>query len=266
MTTIGRPDTEAYSAHGASCADSSLFRAATTAQIGRNLLQHELVVEALALLREKLPQEYFYHNLEHTRSVIVNAIRCALLDGVSTRALELIAIAAAWHDTGFIFQKQRNEPIGAEMAIAAMRNHGGYEDHEIADVATAILDTQVQFNTDLGCMVQTARGRLSSWVLDGDLSNFGQSGFLQVSLLLLREFTGVDVKEAQDLRHPKAIEFLEGSIRMLRAHSYLSQGGQRLFNQQKLRNVVLACRVLSSAIDGTPESLERVWNEASDRV
>jgi predicted metal-dependent HD superfamily phosphohydrolase len=242
--------------------EPSLFQTAPQSEIERNLLEHELVIEALDQLRKHLSREYFYHCLEHTSSVIVNAIRCAVLDGASTRDLELVAIAAAWHDTGFLIQRDHNEPVGASMAIAAMRRHSGYSESEITDVETAILDTQVQPNKELGCMTQTARGRLSAWVLDGDLSNFGHTEFLEVSLLLLREFTGVEIKAAQDLRNPKAIEFLAGSIRMLNAHRFLSRGGQTLFHNQKLRNFELTSRVLANAINGTPESLQKAWEAA----
>lgn len=241
---------------------SSLFQTATSSETERRFLTHELVVEALALLREKLSEECYYHSLEHTKSVVVNAVRCAALDGVSTRDLELIAIAAAWHDTGFIVQRHANEPIGADMALSAMRRHGGYEERELADVATAILDTQVHFDPELGCMAQTAHGRLSPWLLDGDLSSFGHSGFLDVSLLLLREFTGVEVTEAEDLRNPKAVDFFAGTVRMLGAHRYISTGGKLLFDEQKRVNQEIASCVLANAINGTPESLQRAWKAA----
>lgn len=246
--------------------DSSLFQTMAISEVERRLLTHELVGEALDLLREKLPEEYYYHSLEHTKNVIVNAIRCATLDGVSTRDLELLAIAAAWHDTGFIVQKLANEPIGANLAVAAMNRDGGYQENEMADVVTAILDTQVQFDHELGCMVQTARGRLSPWLLDGDLSNFGRRGFLDGSLLLLREFTGIEVKEAEDLRNPEAVDFLASTVRMLGAHRYISTGGQLLFDEQKRVNQENTSRLLANAISGTPESLQSAWKAARSFV
>jgi len=236
--------------------------AVTSSEIERDLLQHELVTEALDLLREKLSAEYYYHNLEHTKSVIINSVRCAELDGATKRDLELIAIAAAWHDTGYIVQKHANEPIAARMVHEAMRRNSRYLESEITDVVTAILDTQVHFDPELGCMAQTARGRISPWLLDGDLSTFGDTRFVETSLLLLREFTGVEVQGAEHLRNPKAVEFLAGTVRMLNAHRYLTTGARTLFDNRKLLNVGVASLLLAHAINGTTESLRKVWDTA----
>jgi hypothetical protein len=225
-----------------------------------------LVTEALDLLRDKLPAEYYYHNLEHTKSVIFNSVRCAELDGASKRDLELIAIAAAWHDTGYIVQKDANEPIAARMVVEAMNRDGRYLESEITDVMTAILDTQVHFDPELGCMAQTARGRISPWLLDGDLATFGDTRFLETSLLLLREFTGVEVHGAEQLRNPKAIEFLAGTVRMINAHRYLTTGAQTLFDKRKLLNLGVASQLLAHAINGTNESLRKAWNTARSQT
>lgn len=107
-----------------------------TASLDR-LMSHPLVSEALQVL-DKLPEGLYYHNKQHTVNVISAAVKCAELDGISSRDLELLAIAAAWHDTGYIIRRNQNEIIGADLAREAMIRTGLYLPEEIAQVTAAI--------------------------------------------------------------------------------------------------------------------------------
>jgi HD superfamily phosphodiesterase len=84
-------------------------------------MSHPLVSEALQVL-DKLPEGLYYHNKQHTVNVISAAVKCAELDGISSRDLELLAIAAAWHDTGYINRRNQNEIIGADLAREGRQN------------------------------------------------------------------------------------------------------------------------------------------------
>jgi predicted metal-dependent HD superfamily phosphohydrolase len=229
------------------------------AAVVEKLLQHPLVTEAFAILEAQLPSDLFYHNVNHTRSVFEAAVTLALHDELAERDVELLAIAAAWHDVGYIAQRSRNEPIGAQMAKEAMERHGGYSAIEIRDVYTAIIDTEVVFDPNSATVIQKATGRLSAWLLDADLANFGSAEFLPVSLSLFREFTGTRVSSAEDLREQPALEFIAGTLRMLNKHLFQTPAANILLAPQKELNIRLLGNVLAQSIGGTERSRKDAW-------
>jgi hypothetical protein len=141
-----------------------------------------------------------------------------------------------------------------------MLRHGGFQPTEIADVVTAILDTQVYMDPEGACLVQKAQGRLSPWLLDGDLSSFGSVNFLAVSLGLLRECSGMHVSSAEDLDCTKVVEFLAHTLRMLNRHQFLTDGANLLFGPQKESSTRKLGNLLAQLIGGNEISIKHAWN------
>ena len=73
-----------------------------------------------ALFKDELPDGIKYHNAEHTlhptRGVVAVADRIALAENISEQDRELLIAAAYFHDTGYIREYDKNEPIAARMA------------------------------------------------------------------------------------------------------------------------------------------------------
>ena len=58
---------------------------------------------ALKRLEKELPPDLLYHNLEHTRDIVVPAVeRLAAMEGIEGEALLLLRTAAYYHDLGFV--------------------------------------------------------------------------------------------------------------------------------------------------------------------
>ena len=72
------------------------------------------------LFREELPNGIKYHDANHTlhptKGVVAAANRFALSEKISESERELVIAAAYFHDTGYIRQFGKNEPIAARMA------------------------------------------------------------------------------------------------------------------------------------------------------
>lgn len=180
-----------------------------------------IIVDVLKQLKTELPKHLRYHTPPHTDDVMHEAILFAvedeqLPDALSERELELLAIASAYHDVGFVVQDKRNEEIGASMAEGAMRNAGGYTDDEIRLVKEAIEDTQLKFENNTPSQ-KPARNRIGKYLLDGDVSNLGRSDFRRNADLLIEEDGKVVPRE-----------FLERSARMLAGHQWQTSAAQRL--------------------------------------
>ena len=194
------------------------------------LSQNPAIRAALALL-EKLPTDLRYHTIDHTYDVLTDAVTFALLDGLSDRDIELVAIAAAFHDTGFVKQRSMNEPIGAEYAREAMKQLE-YTADEIALVEGMVLDTQLKRSPD-GFLKQVPTTRLSAYVLDADLANFGKENFFSQSVLVLEEMLNRVIKDISSI---ELLNYLMNTERLVDKHQWYTHPAKLLFEMQKIVN------------------------------
>lgn len=182
-----------------------------------------LIAEAFAILEERLPADLTYHSSAHTEDVFREAVALALHDGCSDREVELVAIAAAFHDAGYIQSRSNNEAIGAAMAAAAMQRTGGYTIDEICLVEEMILDTRVVDSDTL--QAQVASTRLSAYLLDADLCNFGRDDFFE-KLDQVRGESGAD-----ELTQARA------TLEMMERHHWLTGAARLLRDEKKQQNM-----------------------------
>ena len=194
------------------------------------LSQNPAIRAALALL-ENLPTDLRYHTIDHTYDVLTDAVTFALLDGLSDRDIELVAIAAAFHDTGFVKQRSMNEPIGAQYAREEMQLHK-YTEEEILLVEGMVLDTQLKRTPD-GFLKQIPTTRLSAYVLDADLANFGKTTFFAQSVLVLEEMLNRGIKDISSI---ELRNYLMNTDRLVSRHQWYTHSAKLLFERQKMVN------------------------------
>ncbi len=72
------------------------------------------------LFRDELPVGIKYHDADHTlhptKGVVSAANSIAISENISEHDRELLITAAYFHDTGYIREYEKNEPIAARMA------------------------------------------------------------------------------------------------------------------------------------------------------
>lgn len=201
-----------------------------------NTLRKKPIIWNIILrLRHELPIELIYHNYWHTEEVIEDAVLFALTDDLPARQVELLAVAAAYHDAGFLVSRQQNEPIGAEMAIKAMREAGGYSEEEIAQVQVMILDTAL-FMTETG-LHQKPTSELSKYLLDADLSNFGRRDFFDKNARFHVEINSQAPTERK--------KYLRDTAQLLKNHHWHTGAATAVRERQKVLNM----EVLESLIE-----------------
>lgn len=183
-----------------------------------------IIKSAFALLREKLPKTLHYHNLEHSQEVLSEILLFAVEDKIDDRSLELLAIAAAYHDSGFIMSAKENEALGARYAEQAMQKEGGYSDVERRKVMTMILDTQLQFTPE--GPKQTPTIPLSCYLCDADVSNLGRDDFFTKAELVRLEAGS-----------PPQKEFYTGVLAFLSCHEWFTPAAVRLRGPKRDSNL-----------------------------
>ena len=175
----------------------------------------------LVTLQNELHSSLKYHNVAHTIDVLDQAMLLADFAELPDRETDLLVIAAIYHDAGFLHQKALNEPIGAELAAKAMSATGGYSKGEIRTVRHMILDTTLLMDD----CAQVSNTDLSPYLLDADLSNLGRECFWEQT-----EAVAIEAGIA-------FADFLPISLGLMQRHSWQSDVGHQLYEQQKRKNV-----------------------------
>jgi predicted metal-dependent HD superfamily phosphohydrolase len=177
------------------------------------------------LFRDELPGGIKYHDADHTlhptRGVVAVANRIALDENISEQDRELLLAAAYFHDTGYIREYDKNEPIAARMAGRILKLIG-YKPKEIAKIQAMILAT------DLG---QAPKTLLEKIICDADLDNLGREDFFKLDAKLRegRGARGLDVSD--DLK------WYQGTLKIIEEHQYYTESQKKLRDKAKQKNI-----------------------------
>jgi len=184
------------------------------------------------LFRDELPNGIKYHDANHTlhptKGVVASANRIALSENISELDRELLITAAYFHDTGYIRQFGKNEPIAARMAGRLLKLIG-YKPGEIKKIQKMILAT------DLECKPQTHMEKI---LCDADLDHFGREDFFKLDGKLRegRRIRGLDVSDDA--------KWYNGTLGVLENHQYYTQSQKKLRDKKKQKNLLRVIKKL----------------------
>ena len=129
-------------------------------------------------LENTLDSHLYYHGLEHTKDVLGAVENIALSEGVTSHELELLKVAAAFHDSGFLVVYKNHEEAGCGIAYEVFNKIGmSQEDQDI--IYNLILSTKVP---------QQPKTHLEEILCDADLDYLGRDDFEFISNSLFDEF------------------------------------------------------------------------------
>ena len=179
-----------------------------------------IVTGILDRLSRELDASLFYHRPAHTEDVIQQALTLAKLDALDAHSMLLIAVAAAFHDAGFLVTRSGHESISADMAATAMAGDKRFSQTDIDLVADMIMDTQVH---QTGAVHRT-NTPLSAWLLDADLANFGRDDFFEQFQLVALE------------NNIEPERLVTTTIDLMDRHTWQSPAGAASFELKKREN------------------------------
>ncbi|MGD8881374.1 MAG: HD domain-containing protein [Desulfobacterales bacterium] len=195
------------------------------------------------LFRDELPDGIKFHDVNHTlhpsRGVVAVANRIAVSENIREHDRELLIAAAYFHDTGYIREYEKNEPIAARMAGRILKLIG-YQPEEIETIQKMILAT------DLACEPQT---HLEKILCDADLDNLGREDFLKLDGKLRegRRTRGIDVSDDA--------KWYKGTLEIIKKHQYYTESQKKLREKGKQKNIKALLK-----------KLENIEKEKRDRV
>ena len=178
-----------------------------------------------ALFRDELPLGIKYHDANHTlhptRGVVAVANRIAIAENISEHDRELLIAAAYFHDTGYIREYDKNEPIAARMAGRILKLIG-YKPNEIEKIQKMIL------STDLACEPKTHFEKI---LCDADLDHWGREDFFKLDGKIRegRRARGIDVSDD--------IKWYKGTLEIITKHQYHTESQKKMRAEKKQKNI-----------------------------
>jgi len=178
-----------------------------------------------ALFKDELPDGIKYHDANHTlhpdRGVVAVANRIAISENISEHNRELLIAAAYFHDTGYIREYDKNEPIAARMAGRILKLIG-YKPNEIEKIQKMILSTD---------LAREPKTHVEKILCDADLDHFGREDFFKLDGKIRqgRRARGIDVSD--DLK------WYKGTLEIITKHQYYTESQKKLRAAEKQKNI-----------------------------
>ena len=181
----------------------------------------EAIQYAYQRLSSELPHNLYYHNSAHTfDDVLTAALRFATHMGIQEQELELIKIAAAFHDIGFIQQREGHEQISIKVVNDRLPKFG-FSAAQIETICSMIQATQLP---------QTPQTVLDCILADADLDVLGRDDFFTSNEALRREFNEYEQPISEEVWYAQQLQFLL-------AHTYFTKAANELRYAGKQKNI-----------------------------
>jgi uncharacterized protein len=177
------------------------------------------------LFRDELPDGIKYHDANHTlhptKGVVAAANCIAISEKISDLDRELIIAAAYFHDSGFIREYGKNEPIASRMAGRILKLIG-YKPNEIEKIQKMILATD---------LVVEPKTHVEKILCDADLDHFGRDDFFKLDAKLRegRRIRGLDVSDDA--------KWYKGTLAVITNHQYYTESQKKLREKEKQKNI-----------------------------
>lgn len=192
-------------------------------------MENNIVQKAEAFIRSEFENDHWasfsYHNLSHTESVVSHCSEIALGSGISQEEIEVLTLAAWFHDMGYSTSYSSHEEEGVRIVQQFLQQHN-YPEEKIQKVQSLIISTknEVIERTDL----------LEQILHDADHQSVGNKRFFKSGEALRKE---INLHSGKKIKKKKwnsiQTEYLNKTI-FLTAHAEQKYGGQRLKNINKI--------------------------------
>lgn len=194
------------------------------------------------LFKNSLSQDAVYHNFNHTLQVVEASQEIAVAEKVSDADLEILLIAAWFHDTGYVKGYEKHEEESKKIAKEYLAEHG-FTDDKIQRVSDVI---------DATVMPQTPKSILDKIICDADLFHLGMDNYSKKANLMRSEIEQLCGKSFTDL------EWMQENDTFLTSHNYFTNYAFEKLNEQKTLNRLKVQRDLKKSVEKKKEQDSKV--------
>jgi len=197
---------------------------------------------ASRIISQKLPKGMVYHNVDHTKEVVETTEEIARSSGISNNELEILLLAAWFHDTGITEVYNNHEEKSGEIAKEFLLSNN-YPREKVEKVYNLILVTK---------MPQTPKNLSEEVICDADISHIGRKGFNTRSQLLRAEWENLQNKKISDL------EWLKSNIEFVAGTKFHTKYAKENFEEQRSKNLAKLQKKLRKEVTEMPAVVNEV--------
>ncbi|MDT8410860.1 MAG: DUF5706 domain-containing protein [Vicingaceae bacterium] len=187
-----------------------------------NSLLTEVEKHVFNLFKQGSNAKLVYHNFKHTNEVVKNVKEIAAAEKISDEELELVLIAAWFHDIGYLTTCENHEQLGVEEATRFLQQQN-FSSEKIKVVADCILATKL--GTEPTNLLQEI-------ICDADMTGLSKSDYSERTQLLRAECCVIKNEEFEE------DEWLKKEIVFLSNHKYYTKYALLNFNEPKYKNLL----------------------------
>lgn len=173
------------------------------------------------LFKEKLSDDFRFHTLEHTETVLHFSKYLGEKSNSTAEELEILVIAAWFHDAGYTEIYTGHEAASNRIAKAFLSRQN-YPQDKIKAVEACIDATRTSY---------TPQNKLQKILKDADLNNLGMDTFYELSIKLRHEWDILCNTQYTDL------EWLENNLSFLNDHQFYTAAAKEMWNEGKEKNL-----------------------------
>lgn len=159
----------------------------------------------LSLLKEKLPNQYIYHNISHTKRVVDFIREISEFEKIAKKDIQILELAGWFHDVGYINGNDDHEINSAKIA------HDFLEKEKTSSATIEKVKKCILITTN----TEEPKNIFEKIILDADCGHLGNKNYSEVSELLREEWILLGNDPLTD------IEWIENNIDFFtRRHQY----------------------------------------------
>jgi len=199
------------------------------------------------LITNKLPDQYVYHNLQHTMDVVAAVQEIANQSNLENDQVEVVMTAAYLHDIGYITNKVKHEDHSITLSREFLTQLGA-EKKYIEEVVGCIEATKIP---------QSPKNLAQQVLCDADLHHLGSEHYFEKAELLRTEFSILE----NDIITES--EWLDMSTVFIDNHRYFTDYGKSTLGPRKAKNLKKIKKRLK-VINSDSKYTEKLENELSN--
>lgn len=189
--------------------------------MSKQKLFEDISLYVSTLFKEESPAENVYHDFTHTQEVVEAAQKIGKASNLSDSELEIVIIAAWFHDTGYVRKGEGHEQLSAENAKYFLKNHS-YPSENISKVVDCIMATKIPHNPN---------NLMEQVICDADLHHLGKKSFFERNELFRIE---LELKSNGQLTE---LDWLNKNIIFFFKHKFFTQYARDKYEEQKNINL-----------------------------
>ncbi|MEM9824213.1 MAG: Pycsar system effector family protein [Bacteroidota bacterium] len=186
-----------------------------------NALLLEVEAHVTNFITEQVPKAYSYHNVQHTENVVEAVIEIGQILELTEQEMEILQLAAWFHDTGYDKGPANHEERSAKY-LRAFLEPRDYSEAVLQQIEACILATKVP---------QNPQNNLEAIICDADLNHLGKYNYWDRCGRLRQELAQTKHLNMSDL------EWLNFELDFMNGHEYKTAIAQALYNKQKTKHI-----------------------------